>query len=278
MGGWIFPGVLSIFSMLSTLSPAVAWGKGLMVSPSNVYAVVPAGGELSREIVLTPSDSSDTKVTASVDSFTLGLDGEPERGTNGPRTAALTIAPSSFLLRSGRPETLTVRYVVDKAARGSFWAVILLDVEPVRQTDEDGKPLAVVTRLAVPVFVTVDGAAHSDLRITDVKSTSVGGERIELEATLENEGDSVAKVSGFWVLEAGGATDRVELASSDVKDVLVLPGTRRRVRCVIAEARAAARAESGELLLRYGTAAGQTASARFALKASPAQPQPQAQP
>lgn len=243
-----------------------------MVSPSNVFAVVPAGGELSRELVLTPSDFSDTRVTASVDSFSLRLDGQPERGAGGQRTAQLTITPSSFLLQGGRPEKLAVRCAVDASARGSFWAVILLDVEPVRQVDEDGRPLAVVTRLAVPVLVTVEGAAPPDVRIGDVQAASIGGERIELEATLENVGDSVARVSGFWVLEAGNETDRVELASSDLKDVVVLPGTRRRVRCVIVEARAVARAESGELLLRYGPAAGQTASARFPLKSSPAQP------
>lgn len=243
-----------------------------MVSPSSVYALVPAGGELSRELVLTPSDSSDTRVTATVDSFSLGLDGEPERGAGGQRAARLTISPSSFLLKGGRPEKLSVRYSVAGPALGSFWAVILLDVEPVRQIDEDGRPLAVVTRLAVPVFVTVEGATHPDVRIGDLHASALGGERIELEATVENVGDSIARLSGAWVLEAGNGADRAEVAFTDLKDVVVLPGAKRRVRGVILEANAVKSADSGELLLRYGTAAGQTVSARFSLKSSSPRP------
>lgn len=241
-----------------------------MVSPSAVYALVPPGGELSTEILLTPSDPSDTRVTASVEAFALSLDGEPQRGAGGPRTARLTIAPSAFLLHGGKPAKLSVRSTVESSARGSFWAVILLDVEPVRQVDDEGRPIAVVTRLAVPVFVTVErAAASSEVKIGDVRAASAAGGPIELEAMLENVGDSLARVSGVWVLEGGDEKNRVELATSDLKDVLVLPGTRRRIRCVIAEAGAIARAQSGELLLRYGPASGQTAAARFLLTRQP---------
>ena len=226
-----------------------------MVSPSAVYVVVPPGGELSTELVLTPSDPSDTRVTASVDAFTLSLDGEPQRGAGGPRTARLVIAPSAFLLQGGKPEKLSVRYTVEPSARGSFWAVIVLDVESVRQIDEEGRPLAVVTRLAVPVFVTVEGGTSSEVRIGDVRAVVAGGGQVELEATLENVGDSLARVSGAWLLEGGDEKNRVELATSDLKDVLVLPGNRRRIRCVIA-AGDAARADSASFSCATGRRRG----------------------
>jgi len=195
-------------------------GKGVTVSPSSIFATVAPGGELSREIVLTPSSLSPTRVTISVDAFTLDLDGEPQRGpalSNAARTARLAIEPRAVILEDGKPKTISVRWTVDAAARGSFWAVVLFEVEPVRQIDEEDHSVDVVVRLAVPVFVTVEGASHPDLRIGELHAAPASDGGVEIEATLENGGDSVVRPSGVWALEEDTDRGAVEVASSELK-------------------------------------------------------------
>ena len=250
---------------------AYASGKGVTVSPSSIFAVVAPGGELSCEIVLTPSSLSPTRVTASVDAFTLDLDGAPQRGpavSNAARTARLSIEPRTVTLENGKPKTISVRWAVDAAARGSFWAVVLFEVEPVRQTDEEGHSVNVVARLAVPVFVTVEGASHPDLRIREFRAIPTPDGSVEVEAILENVGDSVVRPSGAWALEEDTERGPVEVASSELKDVVVLPGVPRRLWATLVGPEIGGGPRFGVLALRYGPEKGQTISARAAVAAS----------
>lgn len=236
------------------------------MSPSSIFAVVAPGGVLSREITVIPSSPAATRVTVSVEGFTLDADGLPVRGqhvVDAQRTARLTASPRTFVLESGRSQKVTLRCAVDDAAQGSYWAVALLEVEPVRQVGEDGRAVNVVARLAVPVFLTIEGASHPDLKIGELRAVPAADGRVDAEAMLENVGDSVVRVSGAWALEENGPGGSVEVASSDVKEVVVLPGAPRRLRATLAAPGTDGRARLVLLLLRYGPGKGQTASARL---------------
>jgi len=258
---------LATLAAVLVLPALPALGKGLLVSSNGIFAVVPAGGTLVRQITLTPTDLSPTLVRVRVEPFDVDADGRPEHGpgrrVSAQRVARVEAIPRRLLLENGHPEVLEVRCPSPEEG-GSSWAVILLDLEPVRMRGQDGSLSDVTARVAVPVFVTVEGTQRPDLRIERISAVLVGPDRIAWEAQLENRGNTVLKFSGTFAVEEKGE----ELATRDLEDVLILPGFHRRIRGVVSGDFRVAKEISGRLWIRFGSRAGDVIQADCAVPAS----------
>jgi hypothetical protein len=168
-------------------------------------------------------------------------------------------------LDNGKRQTVEVRYTSPKEARGSAWAVVLLELDPVR-TGGQGRPTGdAIVRLALPVFVTVEESDRSDLRIEQLTAEWTAPDRIELGAILDNRGNTVLRAAGAWVAQDG----RYELALEDLQSVVILPGSRRRVRGVLTGDFRGAGSISGHVWVRFGPGTGQVVDAELAIKPRP---------
>jgi hypothetical protein len=265
--------------------PAAVFAKGISVSPAHLFADVKAGDEWSQTIAVSPADATRTRVSVSVDAFVLDADGNPQRGSRSGATADLAVETREVVLDGGRRESVTVRCRVPETAAGTLWAVVLFEAEPVERPGAGDKPVLVVTRLAVPVFLTVSGTERRDLRILGLDVVSATAGRVDVSARVRNEGNAVLRPTGLWTVEeAPGGAEPVELATADVEPAVILPGSTRVLHASLAskdrdkDSFAAASAPGGDrrritagLYLRFGTGSGDVrqAHAPVALGAAP---------
>jgi P pilus assembly chaperone PapD len=200
-----------------------------------------------------------------VEPFVLDEVGRPDHGPGrtppASSAARLEVSPRAVVLDNGNPQTLEVRYTSPKEARGSSWAVVLLELEPVRKGGQGRQAGDAIVRLALPVFVTVEDTERSDLRIEQIAAEWAAPDRIELDALLDNRGNTILRASGAWVAQDG----RYELALEDLKSVVILPGSRRRVHGVLTGDFGGAGSISGHLWVRFGSGVGQVVDAEFAI-------------
>lgn len=226
-----------LFLALLFLSSCPSAAKGLLVSPSRLWLTAAAGASVDETLVLTPTTAERTRVTVSIETFGLDADGRPWRGSGSetPRslTSLLDVDPKGLVIEDGKPVSLHVRLSPPARAGGSYWAAIALEVEPVETMGTDGTPIDVVTRLVVPVFVTVEGGSPSRLAVEDVVARTAGNGTIELTATVENIGSDVVRTLAFLTLEEPGPGSAVEVATGQVTGLTLLPGFPRRIRAVV---------------------------------------------
>lgn len=251
---------LSAAALLVLALPALA--DGLLVAPSNIRANLPAGGKLVRQIILTPTDRRPVRVRVTIEPFILDEEGTPDHGPGktpvSSRVAGLEVAPRELQLEGGSPGVLEVRCTAPPELRGTSWAAVLIDVETAGLTQERGRATIVITRVAVPVFVTVEGTERPDLTIEGLKAQWSPRGGIEFDAVLENRGNTVLRASGAWAAEKGS----LELASEDFEEIVILPGFRRRLHGDLGGALGDARPISGHLWVRFGPGAGRVVDAQ----------------
>jgi len=227
-----------LFLALLFLSSFPVAAKGLLVSPSRLSVTVARGASVEETLVLTPTTAERTRVTISIETFGLDADGKPWRGPGSetPRslTSLLDVDPKVLVMEDGKPVSLHVKLSPPARAGGSYWAAIALEVEPVETEGTDGAPIDVVTRLVVPVFVTVAGGPVPRLAVEDLVARLKADGAIELTATIENIGSDVVTTIAFLTLDEPGPGSGVEVATSQVTGLTLLPGFPRRIRAVVA--------------------------------------------
>lgn len=215
------------------LLPVPLAGKGLLVSPSHLFVDADEDGE--RTLVLKPTTAEPTRVVIGVRTFLLDPDGRPRLGAHdeGSRTRAdlVTLEPGLVLL-DGEPATVRVRLHAPPES-GSTWAAIVLDVEPVEAAGGGGAPVAVVTRVVVPVVVTRGTSEPSPLALENVHARAET-DGIEVTAQVRNDGPSVVRTYAEVIVEESGAGDRLEIAQGRVPNLLLFPGLPRLIRAHLA--------------------------------------------
>ncbi len=214
------------------LLPVPLAGKGLLVSPSHLFVDADEDGE--RTLVLKPTTAEPTRVVIGVRTFLLDPDGRPRLGAHeGNRTRAdlVTIEPG-FVLLDGDPVTVRVRLHAPPEG-GSTWAAIVLDVEPVEAAGEGGAPVAVVTRVVVPVVVTRRTSEPSPLALEKVHARAET-DGIEVTALVRNDGPSVVRTYAEVIVEEPGVGGRLEVAQGRVPNLVLFPGLPRLIHAHLA--------------------------------------------
>lgn len=211
------------------LLPVPLAGKGLLVSPSHLF--VDADGDGDRTLVLKPTTAEPTRVAIGVRTFLLDPNGRPVLGAHdaGNRTRADLVTVEPGLVRlDGDPVTVRVRLHAPPEG-GSTWAAIVLDVEPVEAAGGNGDPVAVVTRVVVPVVVTRKTPQPSPLALEQVRA-SAEPDGIVVTALLRNDGSSVIRTYAEIIVEESGAGGRLEIAQRRVPNLVLFPGLPRLIR------------------------------------------------
>lgn len=211
------------------LLPVPLAAKGLLVSPSHLFVDADENGE--RTLVLKPTTAEPTRVVIGVRTFVLDPDGRPLLGAhdagNRARADLVTVEPG-FVLLEGEPVTVSVRLHAPPEG-GSTWAAIVLDVEPVEASGGNGAPVAVVTRVVVPVVVTRGTSETASLAFEEVHARAET-DGIEVTALVRNDGPSVIRTFAEVTVEESGSGHRVEIAQGRVPNLVLFPGIPRVVR------------------------------------------------
>lgn len=200
--------------------------RGLVVSPSAVFAQ--SGEAVTRTLVLRPTSAGPTRVAIGVVAFSVDEDGRPSLTPRpGPRDASslINVSPRSVVL-DGNPAEITLT-LGKSETRGSVWAAVVMDVEPVEVAAPAGAPMMVVTRVVVPVVIT-SASGEDSVAIRDLCAWA-GPAGIEVTALLANDGPAVVRAAADVALEDGPEGASVEVATRHVPAVLLFPGQSRRI-------------------------------------------------
>lgn len=226
-----------LFLALLFLSSGTAAAKGLLVSPSRLSVTAAPGASVDETLVLTPTTAERTRVTISIETFSLDADGKPWRGpgseTPRSRKSLIEVDPKSLFLEDGKAVSLRVKLTPPAPAVGSYWAAIVLEVEPVETMGAGETPIDVVTRLVVPVFFTVAGGTAPRLVLEDLIARPMADGSVEITATVENTGSDIVRTPAFLTLEEPGPGGPIEVATLEIPGLTFLPGFPRRIRAVI---------------------------------------------
>lgn len=227
--------------------------KGVLVNPSALYLTTSPTEPLQASLNLTPTSSEPTMVTASIDSFVMDSGGRPARASTGQPSDALRLDRNRF--RMEQRETLRLTFNLPDGARGSFWWAVVLEVEPVNQDLGHGVKRAIVTRVMVPVVVTVAESGDPVVELIDAKAT-IGEAAVDVFVTVANRGNTVVRSKLYAALERAGSPSPIELSASESGEILLLPGGTRRLRLRLARA-----AGSGNVVRLYFPCGRSVASA-----------------
>lgn len=221
------------FSAALFLFTAPAFAKGILASPTSVWMRVTPGESITAEISFAPTDQERVDLSLSMEPFSVDLEGKPVHGSEqqSPRSrpGLFTLDRDSITLRGSR-QNVTVRFVPSPGATGSYWAAVIVETDPVRQSQSDGSDIAVVTRVIIPVFVTVTGTGSVGMKIEELTAVPGNKGEIEVSALLHNTGNTVIKTPVFCALEDRSLTPSLEIASLESSPLVVLPGEQRRIR------------------------------------------------
>jgi hypothetical protein len=244
-----------LFAALFLLSAVPASAKGLLVSPSHLSVTAVHGASADETLVLTPATAETTHVAVSVETFGLDADGRPWRGPGSetPRslTSLLDVDASSLVLEDGKPVSLRVKLTPPEST-GSYWAALVLEVEPVETAGSPDVPIHVVTRLVVPVFVTVLGGAAPRLALEGLVARSMADGSVEITGTVENTGSEVVRTPVFLTLEEPSPGGAIEVATREIPSLTFFPGFPRRIRAVVSAPLSARGSLVAGVLIPYG--------------------------
>ncbi len=218
------------------LAARLSGARGLVVTPTQLGLVGKPGATVSGVIHVGAAREERTAVKVTVADFTKDEDGQlkenPPEGVARSCRGWLRVDQENFFAPGGGMAELRVSARIPADAEGSYWALVGLEVPPApRQPGTGELGIFVVPRIAVAVFVTVDGTVKRQVQVTGISARKKGDDPIEAVATIENGGNAAVLVSGSFALErpAGKGSDAVELTSKDVGPVTSLPGRRLRV-------------------------------------------------
>jgi hypothetical protein len=226
---------LSLFLGTATLlCSGGVFGRGLVVSPSQLGLVGAAGSTVSDAIYVSSSREEKNNIRVEVTDFIRDENGEVREVSAAEAkrscSAWIEVDQDSFTSpETGRVE-LRVTAKIPKEAEGSYWALVSFRSLPPTHPPGQANAVRIIPRIAVPVIVTVAGTEKRDLKISALHVTSGRG-GFDAEAAVVNDGNVAVLFSGAFTLESGGANgDVTELAEAPVETSTSLPGTTTRVR------------------------------------------------
>ncbi len=213
----------AVFACLLPVSMLQA--AGVMAQPANLYLSAERGSIVRSEITLSPT-SGDTAVSIALAPFTIDERGQPRScQCRMDRTLAGwgDVSTHGVSLTAGRRQSVTLELTVPASAEGSYWGVVLVEIE---QTE-------VRSRLAIPVFLTVRGTEAPAVRLRELKAFRTKPNEIVVTGTVFDEGNTIVHSAPLFVVEEGSASAPVELASREDGVLTILPDGRRAFRLTI---------------------------------------------
>lgn len=197
--------------LLVLLALALPASAEMSVRPARLDLTAAAGEAITTTLAVAPASPS-----VSIEPFHIDPEGNPHLGhANGANDL------SSWITVQADGDELQIRVAVPREARGTYWcAIVVADVAP------RGSGAKIVTRMIVPLFVTVEGTEERRVGIHDLRAVQNGNDVI-VSAELHNEGNTVVRVPHFIALENESAD--VELAADVREPVLILPRGSRRI-------------------------------------------------
>ncbi|HEY3052020.1 MAG TPA: hypothetical protein VGK04_01380 [Thermoanaerobaculia bacterium] len=224
-------GIHFSFFIALLLIAAPGFGRGLVVSPTQLGLVGKGGTIAMGVLTVASSRAEDNDVRVAIRDFTRGEDGRLKiaeaDSPSHPRSCKewLTVDRSSFVSPSSGRVELPVRARIPDLASGSYWAAILVASAAPPRSSEQGYGLQIVPQIAIPIIVTVSGTEHRDVRLISVRALRNADGAITAEALVENRGNAAVILNGAMSIDERNE----ELVSSDIPTTVSLPDSRSRI-------------------------------------------------
>lgn len=225
--------VLLILPLL--LRPLPAPARGILASPVQLGLVAPPGGAASDVVKVSSSKEEKNRIRALLLDFTKDEMGRIQVLPDGqnPRSCKgwLSVDQADFLTPETGSVEVRVTAHLPPDARGSYWALLALEVMPPPRTEGGGTGVVFVPRVAIPVIVTAAGTEEPSLQVEGFRAAYNGAE-VVTELAVRNTGNSALLLKGAFTLERPAAPGSLpeEAASQEPDPATSYPGSLLRVR------------------------------------------------
>lgn len=164
--------------------------------------------------------------------------------------AAVTrLAPGEFDLDPNQQMPVRVVVTVPKDARGGLYGAIVVSPTPILQTNGPRGTFAVVApKLAARLLVPIDGTTVSQGAIVNMLTASIAGKGVDVKVVFRNSGNVHVRAGGTVTLLRGGEV----VAKGPLEESLVLPGSVREFRVLLAAGRLAPGSYTVRAVMDYG--------------------------
>lgn len=255
-------------SILIAVAP-VASAIGILAQPANFYLNAAAGSVVEAQLTLFPT-ASDFAVAISLSPFTIDDHGQPRicRCRSDRALVEWTdLSVNRLLLLPGNRNVVTIRIAVPPTAEGTYWSAVLIDGDVASPVG--GVGASVRPRLAIPVFISVEGTDFADVKLGQLAAFRDSDGSVVVSGTVRNSGNTLVHAPLILAVEDDPDSSPVELASVENAVITVLPGGKRVFRLRIAGEFAAARALRVTAWVRFGSAPAAVAEGSCAVTGAP---------
>lgn len=222
-------------AFLLLLTPLAAPARGILASPVQLGLAAPPGGAASDVVKVSSSKEESNRIRALLLDFTkdeMGRiqvlqDGENPRSCKG----WLSLDRVDFLTPEQGSVEVRVTAHVPPDARGSYWALLALEVLPPPRNEGSGTGVVFIPRVAIPVIVTASGTEERGLQVEGFRAAYNGAE-VVTELSVRNTGNAALLLQGAFTVEKPGAEGSLpeEVASDEPDPQTAYPGARLRIR------------------------------------------------
>lgn len=256
------------------LAPSLAFARGMVVGPARIEMDLAPGESRTVTISVNNTDPAVSSYKLSVTSFRLSETGDVSFDAPAsepfPPKSFIEVSPERLDLEGETGGSARVRVTAPATASGTIWGGILVTIPSEARAS---KGLGVVTepQVLVPVYVTVRGTESRAARVTSFDAVRDAKGRFHFRATLKNEGNTLLRPSGTWLLEQKTPAGDVELLVVPFAGDPVFPGQARKF-----EGEGEGKVPEGELVASvffdYGVAKGSVATSSGAVRQAVAGP------
>lgn len=221
--------------LLLLLTPLASFGRGILASPVQLGLSAPPGGAASDVVRVSSSKEESNRIRALLLDFNkdeMGRlhvlkDGENPRSCKG----WLSLDQVDFVTPETGSVEVRVTAHVPPDARGSYWALLALEVLPPPRSGERGTGVVFIPRVAIPVLVTAAGTEERSLEVEGLRAAYNGAE-VVFELSVRNTGNAALLLRGAFSVEKPGPEGSLpeEVASAEPDPMTAYPGARLRIR------------------------------------------------
>lgn len=217
------------------LTPLAAPARGILASPVQLGLTAPPGGAASDVVKVSSSKEESNRIRALLLDFTkdeMGRIRVLEDGQN-PRSCKgwLSLDRVDFLTPERGSVEVRVTAHVPPDARGSYWALLALEVMPPPRSEGSGTGVVFIPRVAIPVIVTAAGTEERSLQVEGFRAAYNGAE-VVAELSVRNTGNAALLLQGAFTVEKPAPEGSVpeEVASAEPDPSTAYPGATLRIR------------------------------------------------
>lgn len=225
----VFMGVVLCVMIFYSASISLRAG-GITVSPSLITETVTEENNCIFTKITNTADH-DKKVLVYTAGLSMAITGSTiirESGTEQEIIRKVfSLYPSEFILRPGETQEVEIKINIGRAREiepsGGAYGVVIFETQPVK---EKGGMVAVVTRVAAPIWVEIPGPKKRSGRIIDViAGQEKSGEKIKIATVFKNTGNvHFVPQSGTVIIRDKSG---LEVKRISIKPNLVMPGLER---------------------------------------------------